>query len=52
MNTEKQRYCDICSGPLIHMGKLGELIHYLCRNCGMWYNRRIKRRKKKSLLER
>jgi hypothetical protein len=26
--------CDICGGPLIHLGRLGALLHYRCRNCG------------------
>ena len=38
--------CSICGGPLGILGMLGNLIHYLCRNCGMQFSKR-KRRKKK-----
>jgi hypothetical protein len=27
--------CRLCSGPLLELGKLGHLMHYRCRNCGV-----------------
>lgn len=26
--------CEVCSGDKVFMGKLGNLNHYRCRNCG------------------
>ena len=49
MSDRKQKSCGICSGELVRQGQLGDLIHYLCRDCGMWWNRRIKRKKKRSI---
>jgi hypothetical protein len=30
--------CLVCDGPLIYLGRLGDLDHYRCRNCGMEQN--------------
>ncbi len=27
--------CGACSGPLMHLGSLGGLTYYRCRNCGL-----------------
>lgn len=32
--------CPICRGPGIKLGKLGNRVHYRCRNCGMMWSRR------------
>jgi len=29
------KVCGNCQGPLTLLGKLGNLTHYRCRNCGM-----------------
>ena len=30
--------CQLCGGPLIYLGILGQLIHSRCRNCGMQFS--------------
>lgn len=27
--------CSLCGGPLGLLGRLGRLLHWLCRDCGM-----------------
>ncbi len=27
--------CEVCDGPLIVLGVLGNTVHLRCRNCGM-----------------
>jgi transposase-like protein len=39
--------CPMCYGEAGVLGVLGYLRHYLCRNCGMQFSRKIKRRKKR-----
>jgi hypothetical protein len=31
--------CPVCGGPLDVMGRLGNLAHLLCRDCGVWASR-------------
>jgi DNA-directed RNA polymerase subunit RPC12/RpoP len=31
--------CGICKGPLVLLGKLGNLKHYRCRNCGAQFSK-------------
>lgn len=26
--------CEICNGPLVYLGTLGNTNHFRCRNCG------------------
>ena len=30
--------CPVCGGPGTFLGKLGERIHYKCRNCGIGFS--------------
>jgi len=32
-------YCDYCSGEVGILGVLGNMCHFLCRNCGAQYGR-------------
>ena len=34
--------CSICNGDKVFMGKLGNLNHYRCRNCGKEYSVNVK----------
>ncbi len=34
--------CKLCGGRLHFLGALGDLKHYLCRQCGMHWNFRTK----------
>lgn len=31
--------CKVCSGQLMFLGQLGYLRHYICRDCGMNFNK-------------
>lgn len=31
--------CQQCGGPLVILGRLGDLLHMTCRNCGMQFSR-------------
>jgi len=33
------RKCKLCGGKLMKLGKLGKLIHYQCRDCGMQWSK-------------
>lgn len=37
--------CKMCGGPCGILGRLGNLIHYVCRNCGAQYSRKAKPKK-------
>ena len=41
--------CSVCGGSLVHLGDLGNLVWYRCRNCGMDQYREPKRRKVRRL---
>ncbi len=30
--------CPVCEGPPVHLGTLGKIEHWTCRNCGMQYS--------------
>ncbi len=30
--------CPICTAPNQPAAQLGNLLHYCCRDCGMWFN--------------
>jgi hypothetical protein len=30
--------CDLCEGPLMLLGQLGNRVHVQCRNCGMQFS--------------
>lgn len=38
--------CSLCGGRLGLLGRLGNLLHYLCRDCGMQFSRKAKKQKK------
>ena len=38
--------CKLCSGDLTMMGKLGQLVWLRCRNCGMWFSRKTRSKKR------
>lgn len=29
--------CPVCDGQLYLAGRLGQLVHLECRDCGMWF---------------
>ncbi len=31
--------CKLCQGPCELIGKFGQMSHYRCRHCGMWFNK-------------
>lgn len=33
--------CPMCDGDGVELGRLGNLMHYRCRACGMDFNRRV-----------
>lgn len=37
--NEDTRPCPLCEALNDPTGELGNLVHYNCRGCGMWYNR-------------
>jgi len=39
--------CKLCGGECEKMGVFGLLEHWLCRNCGMWWNRSLSKAKMK-----
>lgn len=39
--------CPVCYGEAGVLGVLGNLRYYLCRDCGMQFSKKIKRRKKR-----
>jgi len=39
--------CMVCGGQCEHLGRLGSLDHFRCRQCGMIQNRRNKKEDKK-----
>jgi hypothetical protein len=38
------KWCGLCGGEKIKMGKLGNRLHLRCQSCGMWFSRLLKRR--------
>jgi len=43
--------CKLCGGECEKMGVFGLLEHWLCRNCGMWWNRSLSKAKKKKVFK-
>jgi uncharacterized Zn finger protein len=41
------KQCKLCGGEVVRLGRLGSLIHYRCRNCGMMFNKHVQRRVRK-----
>lgn len=39
--TEELRFCPSCSEENAPIGRLGAVLHFCCRYCGIWYNERI-----------
>lgn len=35
--------CRLCGGPCGLLGRLGRVLYYLCRDCGMQWRREAKR---------
>lgn len=33
--------CPLCAGPGMRLGRLGVLVHYRCRNCGIVFNQEV-----------
>ena len=44
---DKVRYCGHCDGLLVLQGTLGGIAHYKCRNCGIGWSRKIRKRRVK-----
>ena len=36
--------CGLCGGFLVRLGRLGDLVWFRCRNCGMEHSKRQKER--------
>lgn len=37
--------CPVCNGPAGTLGKLGNRTHFLCRQCGMQFSSKPRRRR-------
>jgi uncharacterized Zn finger protein (UPF0148 family) len=44
--SDTKRQCRFCGGPLYKLGKMGNLMHLRCRNCGMDCNREERPRRR------
>lgn len=38
---EDLKQCSVCAGPLMHMGNLGKMAWFSCRNCGSQQTERL-----------
>ncbi len=38
----KTRKCPACGGQGQEQGGLGNLLHFRCRDCGIWFSRTVK----------
>jgi hypothetical protein len=39
MEEDEVETCELCNGPLMLLGILGNRIHLQCRNCGMQFSK-------------